>query len=50
MNRYHDEGNSYKGEYLIGTDCSFKDLVHYHHDRKLGIVKADTLLEKSSTS
>jgi hypothetical protein len=45
MKRYHDGRNFYKGKHLIGADCSFRDSVHYHHDRKHGTLQSDMVLE-----
>ena len=41
-----DQGNSYKGQHLIGPAYWFRGSVHYHHDRKHGSIQADTVLEK----
>jgi hypothetical protein len=45
VKRRHDQGNSYKGQHLIGA-YSFRGSVHYHHSRKHGSLQADMLLEK----
>ena len=32
INRHHNHGNSYKGNYLVGVAyLKFRGLVHYHH-------------------
>jgi hypothetical protein len=31
MKRYHDQGNSYKRQYLIGVAYRFRGSVHHHH-------------------
>jgi hypothetical protein len=45
MKRHHDQSNSYKEKHL-GMDYGFRGLVHYHHVRKHGELKADMILEK----
>jgi hypothetical protein len=46
VKRHHDQGNSYKGQQLIGSPYSFRDSVHYYHGRKHGSIQADVGLEK----
>lgn len=33
---------THKGNHLIGLVYSFRDLVHFHHDKKHGIIPANT--------
>lgn len=44
--RRHDQGNSTKGQHLIGSGLHFRGLVHHCHSRKHGGTQADTVLEK----
>ena len=46
MNRHHDQGNSYKGQHLIGAALQFQGSVHYHHARIHWSIQADMVLEK----
>ena len=36
VKRYHDHGNSYKGNYLIGANLWVNGLDHYHQGREHG--------------
>lgn len=45
--RRHDQGNSTKGQHLIGSGLHFRGLVHHCHSRKHGGTQADTVLERS---
>jgi hypothetical protein len=38
---YHDQGNSYKGQHLIGDGLQ----VHYHQGRKHGSIQAGMALK-----
>ena len=40
VKRHHNQGNSYKGQHLIGAG------LQYHHGGKHGIVQANVVLEK----
>jgi hypothetical protein len=42
----HDQGNTYKGQYLIGAGLHFRGSVYYHHGGKHGSMQADMVLEK----
>ena len=44
--RYHDHGNSYKGEHLIEAGLQFRGLVYYHRGRKHGGTQVDMVLER----
>jgi hypothetical protein len=44
VKRHHDQGNSYKGKYLIGVAYSFRGSVHYHHSEKHGSIYIDLWL------
>lgn len=46
MQRHHDQGNSYKGKYLIGAGSEFRGLFHFHHGGKHGHVQADMGLQE----
>jgi hypothetical protein len=43
----YDQGNSYKGNHLIGDGLQFQSFIHYHHGRKHGGVPADMVPEGS---
>ena len=45
MERHHD-GNSYKGNHLVGADCSFRGLEPSHHGKEWGCMQADMMLEE----
>jgi hypothetical protein len=47
VKRYHGHLKPYTGKHLMGAGLQFRGLVHCHHDRKLGIVQADMVLESS---
>jgi hypothetical protein len=44
--RHHDQGNSYKGQHLIGLAYRFRGSGHYYHGRKHGSIQASMVLEK----
>ena len=48
VKRYHDQVKSTltKASISLGLVYSFRCLIHYHHSRKYGTVKADMVLEK----
>jgi hypothetical protein len=36
---------THKGNHLIGLVYSFRDLVHFHHGKKHGIIPANMMLK-----
>lgn len=46
VKKRHDQGNSTKGQHLIGSGLHFRGLVHHCHSRKHGGTQADPVLEK----
>jgi hypothetical protein len=43
---HHDQGNSYKGQHLIGASIQVQRFSPCHHGRKHDSVQADLVLEK----
>lgn len=41
VKRYHDQGNSYKGQHLTGASIQLTWLVHCHYSRNHGGSQAD---------
>jgi hypothetical protein len=46
VKRHHDQGNSYKGQHLIGAALQFQRFVHYCHGREHDSLHPDMVLEK----
>jgi hypothetical protein len=46
VNRHHGQGNSYKGNHLIGAGLQFRVSVHYHCGGKHGSTQADLVPEE----
>jgi hypothetical protein len=46
MKRHHNQGNFYKGKFIIslGLAYSFRGLIHYYHGRNHGSLQADMVL------
>jgi hypothetical protein len=46
VKRHHDQGNSDKGQHLLGVAYSFKGSVHYDHVGRHSSIQGDKVLEK----
>jgi hypothetical protein len=50
VKRHHDQGNSYKGKYLIGAGLQFQMYSPFSSGKQHGIIQADMEGAESSTA
>jgi hypothetical protein len=46
VNRHHDQGKTYKGQYLMELTYKFRGSVHYHQGGNTGSIQAVMVQEE----